>query len=334
MTQGSRALDGGLHEPVGFHEHGAKLVVGERTDRRPRGRANRPEGLGLPDVPDPGDEVLVEERVADPAIDRPFAQVGDHALDVGRLGQDVRAQRERALRVELQHGAVPEDRLVRPAAEDEPREAGARGAAPGDAPAARHAQVAPQDVSAFEGEKEVLADRVDPLESPSIEPFGDPLPAGSGIRSLDADVLADERLEALRGSVDAVAFRHGSSSPVPGLRNGVPANRRAWTAIRTSPGCGLARAARGGGANSPPTRTNQVHARVHPSQRVGLRSLPGTVSAGGLRVCANTAPITPRRSRAPPRLRRPPSAARAGGLLTQARRDAASAGYGTVKSVS
>ena len=51
-----------------------------------------PERLGAPDVPDPGDQALVEQRVAELARRMLAAQARDHRLEVGRLGEDVRAE--------------------------------------------------------------------------------------------------------------------------------------------------------------------------------------------------------------------------------------------------
>ena len=89
------------------------------------------------------------------------AQVRDHGREVGRVGEDVRPKTARAARRELEHRPVPEDRLVALGPEHEPRPAAPLAAvARADPPSPSHAEVASEDKPAFEGQKEVLADRV------------------------------------------------------------------------------------------------------------------------------------------------------------------------------
>src|SRR5581483_5562579 len=153
----ARSRCGGRHQTVGRLEDRTQLHL---ADARPRRDPRLPQRLGAPDVPDAGDEALVEERFTDRAAVR--AQERDHGLVVGLLGEDVGADPDGP--VELEDGAVPEHRLVLGAAEDEPRTARAGGPERTDAPAAGHAQVAPQDVPALEAEQQVLADRLHRFE--------------------------------------------------------------------------------------------------------------------------------------------------------------------------
>ena len=121
-------------------EHGAQLGVAHLLEPPPRRDARLPERLRLPEVPDPGDEPLVEEGVADLALLRPGAQPREHRLEVGRLAEDVGPEPRRAANAhELEHGAVPEHGLVLGAAQHEPRLPCARGAPLLDAPAPLHA---------------------------------------------------------------------------------------------------------------------------------------------------------------------------------------------------
>jgi hypothetical protein len=68
-----------------------KLPVRAISERPPGRHLRRPETLGLPHVPDTGDETLVEHGVPDWArlVDR--TQVADDRVDVERTGEDVRA---------------------------------------------------------------------------------------------------------------------------------------------------------------------------------------------------------------------------------------------------
>ena len=94
------------------------------------------------------------------------------------------------------------------AAQYEPGSAVEPAAALLDAPATAHAQVAPQDTAALEGQEEILALRLDRLQEFSVEAFRDPLDRRARMRRLDLDALADERLERPRGAVERVPLGH------------------------------------------------------------------------------------------------------------------------------
>src|SRR5207248_2168520 len=109
----SPPLDRPPHRRVGGLEHGPQLGVVHLLETPPRRDARLPEGLGLPDVPDPGHEPLVEECVADlsPGIG---AQAREHRPIVGRLTEDVGAKARSVARqvttcYKLENRPVPED---------------------------------------------------------------------------------------------------------------------------------------------------------------------------------------------------------------------------------
>src|SRR6059058_5862311 len=68
--------------------------------------------------------------------------------------------------------------------------------------------MAPQDDAALEAEEEVLADRLDRLERPAVQPLRKSLQRRAGVGRLDLEPLADERLEPARRSVKRIALRH------------------------------------------------------------------------------------------------------------------------------
>src|SRR5205085_6681400 len=126
-----------------------------------------------------------------------------HRLELRRLGEDVRPEpphRARAgasapARRELEHRAVQLDPLVLGAAQDEPRPADLPAAARAHPPAPRHPQVAAQDDAALEPEQEVLPDRLDRLEPPTVEALRDARELPARVWRGDLEPLADEQLE-------------------------------------------------------------------------------------------------------------------------------------------
>ena len=97
------------------------------------------------------------------------------------------------------------------AAEDEPRPAGATGAARLHPPAAGHPQVAAEHEPALETEQEILPHRVDRLEPMPVQTLHQPLPARPRVRRLHLDGLADEHLETLCGAMERIALWHSES---------------------------------------------------------------------------------------------------------------------------
>ena len=98
---------GVAHQPGRGLQHAPELLVGDLLEPEPRREQRLPERLSLPDVADAGDEPLVEQGVADLPCLVGAAQVGEHRLEVGRRGQDVRPEPPNRPRMQLEHGAVP-----------------------------------------------------------------------------------------------------------------------------------------------------------------------------------------------------------------------------------
>jgi hypothetical protein len=84
-----------------------------------------------------------------------------------------------------------------------------------------HAEVAAQDESALESEQEVLAHRLDALESPSVEPLGEPQHGRARVRRLDGDDLSLEHAKALGRAMEGVALRHAEPRDVCMIRSGL-----------------------------------------------------------------------------------------------------------------
>jgi len=61
---------------------------------------------------------------------------------------------------------------------------------------------------ALEVEEQVLANRLDALQSLAVEPGGEVQRRGTGVRCLDLDALPDQTLQAKSGTMDAVPFGH------------------------------------------------------------------------------------------------------------------------------
>ena len=153
-------------------------------------------------------------RSASPTLARLVlaAQVPEHLFEVGRRGEDVRAELKPRIAVQLQHRAVPLERLPRSAAQDEPRTAHDALAATADPPAAAHAQVAAERHSAFEAEEEVLADGFHRLEHATVEPCADTGHGRPWMRRLDLQPLTHQDLQPARGPVQRVALGHGAEA--------------------------------------------------------------------------------------------------------------------------
>jgi hypothetical protein len=73
--------------------------------------------------------------------------------------------------------------------------------------------VTPQYEPALETEEEVLADRGDFVEPPSVQALGNSRRSGTRMGCLDLERLADEGPEAAGGTVKAVTFGHGLIVP-------------------------------------------------------------------------------------------------------------------------
>jgi hypothetical protein len=180
----------------------SKLVVRDRSESPPRADASVPERLGAPDIPDPRDEPLVEERLTEGAALRDAPELVDHRIEVERVGENVRAEPAQAPPLELEHGAVPEHSLPPGASEDQPRPAYSLRVGRDDAPASVHPQVAPENAAILELEQQVLSHRASRDEHAAVDPLGNPERSRAWMRSFGLDALADKGLELARGAME------------------------------------------------------------------------------------------------------------------------------------
>ena len=198
-----------MHQARRGFEGAAQLVVRGLAEGEPRRDARLEQRLAHPHVPDAGDGPLNLERLAEAQVARERPQVAQHRIDVGRLGEDVGPEAQPRPVAQLEDRAVPEHRLVRRAAEDEPRPLADLPPDRLHAPASFHLQMAPQRDASLEPEEEVLADRLDRLEPFPVEPPGDVLDRSARVRRLDGDRLPDEHLQPARGAGERIALGHG-----------------------------------------------------------------------------------------------------------------------------
>jgi len=159
-------------------------------------------------VPDPGDQTLVEERLANLARLIGSAKSQQHLVHVGRVVHYIRPEPDERSAGELQHRSVPEDTLRLLAAEDEPGKAGDSRVRGDDLPAALHAQVAAQDNAILELEEQVLADRAHLIESEAVDSLGNPQCPGPGVLGPGPHALSLEHPQPLGGPVQAVSLGH------------------------------------------------------------------------------------------------------------------------------
>jgi hypothetical protein len=94
-------------------------------------------------------------------------------------------------------------------AQDEP--GSAHGPSPRrlDAPATAHAEVAAEDETALECEQDVLADRLDLLESAPVDPSSDSEGGCARVWRRGREDLPLEHAQPVGGAVERVALRHG-----------------------------------------------------------------------------------------------------------------------------
>ena len=142
---------------------------------------------------------------------RQRAQVREHRVDVWRPREDVRPEPQARAVPQFEDRSVPEQRLVRRAAQHEPRPAAHVLPAPLHPPASLQPQVAAQHDAAVEREEEVLADGLHRLERAPVQALGDVLDGGARIRRDDLDPLADERLQAPGRARKCVSLRHADT---------------------------------------------------------------------------------------------------------------------------
>ena len=173
------ACAGGARATIAQH-----LVVADASPVARHGSISASQAaLGLPEVADPGDGALVEQRVADPARRVVLAQAAQEGALVEALGDDVGAERGEAqveaparLGQQLQDRAVELHDVLAVARDHQPR--APRRAMPAralgvDAPRAGHPQVRVDRQVAGEAQEQVLAvggDRLDFAARQALRP--------------------------------------------------------------------------------------------------------------------------------------------------------------------
>jgi hypothetical protein len=173
-----------------------------------------PQRLGKPHVPDPRDDPLIDERIADHArlIHRPQAR---HDLaGVRARREQIRPERSYGPAPEREDGPVPLRGLPLGAAKNQPRRAlpGTVANAP-YAPTPTHAEVAADDDAAVEVQEQVLANGLDALEHPPVDGSGDSGHTAARIRALGTQALACKNLQAFGDAVERVTLGHARSVP-------------------------------------------------------------------------------------------------------------------------
>ena len=157
--------------------------IGHRPERPPRVDSRLPAPLGLPDVPDPGDVALVEQRVAERARRVVRAQPRQEPLEVELVREHVRA---RARPVADRTGSAPRSSARAAARRTRPPRGRRRGtrstpavatgphrsARPVHAPHPDHPEMRVQHEVALEAQEQVLAVGVDAARPRARQPVG------------------------------------------------------------------------------------------------------------------------------------------------------------------
>ena len=162
---------------------------------------------------------------------RQRAQVAQHRVEVGRLGEDVRPERAGAAVVSSSTGPCQRTASCaepRRTSHGRPTDRLPRGL---HAPASFHPQVAAQHEAALEAEEEVLADGLHGLEPPPVEPLGDAASrprAGSAPRPASRSPTRHRAAAALGRRRERVALGHGATLARSTARRG-PARKPAST---------------------------------------------------------------------------------------------------------
>ena len=216
MAAAATGVDGRAHQLGRALERTAAVGLGDIGQPAPRRELHFPERLGQPHVPDPGDERLVEQRLAEPTHLVGAAHALEHHVDPRRTLEDVRPQARECAGMQLEHGTVPQNSLNARATEHEPRPAGARLPTRANRPPPGHAQVRAQDDPALEAQDEVLTVRSHRFECSSVDPLGDALGPRTRMRRFGGDPLADEHLQPARRQVERIPLGHVSQRSVRG----------------------------------------------------------------------------------------------------------------------
>ena len=207
-TPGPGAGHRRAHLPARPGEHRLQLLVA-RTSESERGRdASRPQALREPHVPEPRDEPLVEQHLA-----QQTAWIGLPDARTNASGSTPSARMSGPTR----RAGVTSSVSTGPfhwAASSSPARRTSHGRparlvpGPPDGPAAVHAQVAPNDDSSLETQQEMLADRVDRLEHATVDSRRDAGEEPARVRRRRLHPASHEHAEPLRSTVDRIALRH------------------------------------------------------------------------------------------------------------------------------
>ncbi len=149
-----------------------------------------------------------------------LAEPREHCLIFGRLREDVGAEPSLHAPVELEHGAVEHHADVLVSPQDEPRCARDRVVPPDDQPTTLHAEMAANDDPPGKGQQQVLADRLDALQSSAVEPRRELLHGGPRVWRLDLELLSHQNLQPPGGAVKRITFGHAASVMSPRVRAG------------------------------------------------------------------------------------------------------------------
>jgi hypothetical protein len=200
------------------------LLVGRVAELPPRVEAGEETRLGLPQVPDPAQVPLVEQRVADAASRIVGAETAQERALVELVREDVRAEPGDAVieararvRHELKHRAAELHDLMVRRPDHEPGPARRLAPAPPafvDAPPPRHAQVGVDREVAVEADEEVLPPGLDRAHAAPAEPLGPAVALEAPVRSLEGDDLRADQCgpDPPCGAVDRVALGHARRS--------------------------------------------------------------------------------------------------------------------------
>ena len=208
MAAATGAVDRRPHQLRGRFERVEAVGLGDSLEATPGRELRAPQRLCEPHVPDPGDDGLIEQRLAEPARLVGGTQPREHVIEARLRLQDVRPQPCDRPCVQLENGPVPEHSFGPSPAQHEPRPAGPSTTGRRHRPATGQPQVRTEHDATVEAKDQVLAERLDRFEHAAVEPLGDPTGSSARVRRLGCDPLAYQHLEASCGAVDRVPFGH------------------------------------------------------------------------------------------------------------------------------
>ncbi len=213
-----------MRSPVDVLAHEAddreRLRIAHRADRAPRVERHREAGLGLPYVAEAGEDLLVEQGIADRASGIAATQASEEGCGVEVRPEHIRTEAREApvgaqplLADELEHGPVELDDLPLPHADHEPRFVRSTRPTPAalvHAPGAGHAQVRVQRELALEVDQQVLAASLGAAHRAPGQPLGPVIErvARLGRQDLLGYAAREHGVDPAGGVVDCVALGH------------------------------------------------------------------------------------------------------------------------------